>query len=54
MEMGRSKHTIDGAIAIDRVYDAPALVGTTIYDKTKAVACRTMCKMPMFFMKNLI
>ena len=30
------------------------LVGTTIYDKTKAVACRTMCKMPMFFIKNLI
>ena len=23
MEMGRSEHTIDGAIAIDRVYDAP-------------------------------
>ena len=33
---------------------ATPLVGTTIYDKTKAVACRTMCKMPMFFMKNLM
>ena len=35
----------------------PALFGTHgyhFYDKTKAVACRTMCKMPMFFMKNLI
>ena len=30
------------------------LVGTTIYDKTKAVACRMMCKMLMFFMNNLI
>ena len=28
--------------------------GYHFYDKTKAVACRTICPMPMFFMKNLI